>query len=217
MILFCGVSNQPGGQASAGPIGPAHFASAAHMCTPVPTPSVCGGWQAESGGALDGLKSREMAVAPGGPSSSSWTAIRVCPGAGIPQPGDPGRRRLGLGRPRTSTRCPAPPDRLLRRAGFRDPQDNDRSVRRTRPANPLRNPGSASAREAEPVSCLRTLERPAAGCGMPFCARISGNIKVLLRTPAAAPRDICGGSGRTGTFFCSYTARCRQDATAEGR
>ena len=133
MILFCGVSNQPGGQASAGPIGPAHFASAAHMCTPVPTPSVCGGWQAESGGALDGLKSREMAVAPGGPSS--WTAIRVCPGAGIPQPGDPGRRRPGLGRPRTSTRCPAPPDRLLRRAGFRDPQDNDGSVRRTRPAN----------------------------------------------------------------------------------
>ena len=135
MILFCGVSNRPGGQASAGPIGPAHFASAAHMCTPVPTPCVCGGWQAESGGALDGLKSREMAVAPGGPSSSSWTAIRVCPGAGIPQPGDPGRRRPGLGRPRTSTRCPAPPDRLLRRAGFRDPQDNDRSVRRTRPAN----------------------------------------------------------------------------------
>ena len=86
MILFCGVSNQPGGQASAGPIGPAHFASAAHMCTPVPTPSVCGGWQAESGGALDGLKSREMAVAPGGPSSSSWTATRACAGAGSSPP-----------------------------------------------------------------------------------------------------------------------------------
>src|SRR5580700_6710871 len=135
MILFCGVSNQPGGQASAGPIGPAHFASAAHMCTPVPTPSVCGGWQAESGGALGGLKSREMAVARVG-----RLRLRGPLPAFAPEPVFPsqvilagGGRVLVVPEPRRDV--PRRRTRLLRRAGFRDPQDNDRSVRRTRPAN----------------------------------------------------------------------------------
>jgi hypothetical protein len=53
----------------------------------------------------------------------------------VPRPGDPRRRRPGLARPRTSAQFPPHRTRLLRQKRFRDPQKNDRSVRRTRPAN----------------------------------------------------------------------------------
>jgi hypothetical protein len=41
--------------------------------------------------------------------------------------------------------------------------------------------------------------------------------KGVAPDPGSCARDIGGGSGRTGTFFCSYTARSRKDATAKGR
>ncbi len=41
--------------------------------------------------------------------------------------------------------------------------------------------------------------------------------KGIALDPGSCARDIGGCGGRTGTFFCSYTARCRQDATAKGR
>jgi hypothetical protein len=43
--------------------------------------------------------------------------------------------------------------------GSGDSPENDRSVRRTRPANHRENPGGGVSREAEPVSCVRTLEK----------------------------------------------------------
>jgi hypothetical protein len=44
-----------------------------------------------------------------------------------------------------------------------------------------------------------------------------GYNKSIAPDPGSCTRDFCGSSRRTGTFFCSYTARCRQDATAKGR
>jgi hypothetical protein len=41
--------------------------------------------------------------------------------------------------------------------------------------------------------------------------------KGIAPDPGSCTRDICGSSSRTGTFFCSYTVRCRPDATAKGR
>jgi hypothetical protein len=58
-----------------------------------------------------------------------------------------------------------------------------------------------------------------AGAGLrPAYAREPGrsNIKTTLRTQAAATRQYCVCSGRA-RIFCSYTERCRQDATAKGR
>jgi hypothetical protein len=48
------------------------------------------------------------------------------------------------------------------------------------------NQRAASAREAEPVSCLRKLEKPSCWLWNALCARIRDTINVLLRTLAAA-------------------------------
>jgi AcrR family transcriptional regulator len=74
------------------------------------------------------------------------------------------------------------------------------------------------SREAEPVFHLRKLEK--ACCWRRNAPRgriIRGTIRILLRTPAIAPAISAEAAVGPGTFFCSYTAQCRPDATAKGR
>jgi hypothetical protein len=68
------------------------------------------------------------------------------------------------------------------------------------------------------MSCLRTSKGQLLAAECPVREnKIRGTLKVLLRTPAAAPRGIGGGSGRTGTFFLPVHGTVPVKRHAEGR